>query len=1011
MDAALKTLQCYGQVDVQHHQGVARFSQQHHLPLAFPEQIRLVVWEQKWGSVVQVTIHHALMDGFSIVLMVRQFKQLLQGQTLTPYPQVRKEAHPSPVLKQPLRQHIKLLKLADGRRLRPIVAALFSMWLKDHFPKSHWTCGRLAHGRTSEERRSIGVFCRIDTPEGSPWVRSILNELPEFDFSVPGSSRILIPWLNPLAEVELQSTLRADTLYLTFRVDADLMDRETFERTVLAFRTELQQEEQPSLSPALSPPIAPALSLKEALQKHANLQPDGVALETPEGQWTYRQLWDHLQHAHPVAGFRQVDHVLDALVQLHHGQGYHFGAAQVPPCDDPCCVVYTSGTTGPQKPIRLKKTAVETYLAALSSKVHIQPGDRVLQAHAWTFDGHLENLFLALLQGATLVVPEQSALQFSAWDHIQHASVPTALFHHWAREKHFPASLKTVIVGGEPLQPAALACKPETLRLINTYGPAEATISVTLSEDHSLGQPIDPEHLQLVDPEGQPVPAGKTGEIQISGLQLSPDVAGPYRTGDLAFWQNGRLWFVGRKEGWVKVRGHRVSLQELSDELRGVTGVEFAQAVCNTTGRIQVFFFPASSALPLQEHTRQWRLPLSLVPLNHIPLNLHGKVDEKALQHCVALPDPPTDPHEALLVQVASEVLGCPVGPQDDLFARGADSLDVAELSAGFGRRLGCLFPAELLYQHKTIRLVLRHLKPAALDLPAFIPAQIPSTVRPEVAVVGANGFLGIHLLAELQRQHTATMAVVRASSPQAARQRLEQAARFWETPLDFDHVEICTLDSFLADSEMHAHVINAAGQTDLNASMAHLQQSNVHLLASLAAKSLHLHQCSSLSVLGWVWDGDVPPLAREVPPPQDSYSFSKWQAEQWLEQQGNCTLYRLTRCWSREEGGPLPENDLGVQALRRHPEWQVHLDVLPVDVVARALVENLQKPPAGVVHLRSPISPQGKPHPDAAVLNHYTPNDHQRYLQHMWAILQHPESGSGEETLGQLPFASGKPT
>ncbi|GGJ46066.1 hypothetical protein GCM10008938_35360 [Deinococcus roseus] len=982
MEAALRTLECYGQVKLKKLQGVARISREHQCPLDVPEQIRLVVWEQKWGAVVQVTIHHALMDGFSIVLMIRQFKMLLQGQSITPYPQMRKSAHPSPVLKQPQKQHLKLLKLPDGRRLRPIVAELFSEWLKEQFPRSHWAFGRLAHGRTGQERRSIGVFCKIETPAASPWVRSILNELPEFDFAVPGSSRILHPWLNPLSEIELQSTLRGDTLYLTFRVDTELLSRAEFEQKVETFRSELKSQQTPD--PLQPSPEIQQLSLKAALQHHALHHPEVLALDTPDIKLSYAQLWKHLEDV-PSSGtsFRKVGHVLQAVETLFSGEGYTFGSLPVPACPDPCCVVYTSGTTGPQKPIRLQLAAVERYLSALSAHVHIRTGERVLQAHAWTFDGHLENLFLALLHGATLVVPEATITDPRSWVNVDHASVPTALFHLWSRTSTFPSQLKTLIVGGEALQPSALQARPSELQLINTYGPAEATISVSIAEDHSLGIPVDPQHFQLVDAAGKPVSSGEVGEIQLSGPQLSPDVESPYLTGDLAFQQNGKFWFAGRKEGWVKVRGHRVFLQEIGEELCGVAGVQHAQAVQNRD-RVQVFFFPADAAQNLHDFTREWRLPLSLIPLNSLPMTLHGKVDVQNLASHVLPKDAAQNNLETLLMQVAAEVLECPIGPEDDLFSLGADSLDAVQISATFGRKTGRSLPTDEMYRHRTLRRMLSALSEYPGTFQPAVSQSKTGTLQSQIAVTGANGFLGVHLLAALQAQEKEVLAVVRASSAESARIRLQNAAVKWQVHLDGEKLQVVSLQDFLAQDSLHPHLINAAGHTALNASQDALRAANVELVAHLAAKTLHLHQCSSLSVLDWHWQGTTPPLPSDVPAPQDPYSLSKWQAEQWLEQQTTpSSIYRITRCWGSAKGGPVPEDDLAVQMLKRHPEWVQHLDVLPVDVVARSIVQHLELP-AGIVHLRSPITMQQQPNLDALNLPDHPSLNHQDYLKGM---------------------------
>src|SRR3954454_24439029 len=153
--------------------------------------------------------------------------------------------------------------------------------------------------------------------------------------------------------------------------------------------------------------------------------------------------------------------------------------------------------------------------------------------------------------------------------------------------------IRTVNVGGE-------ACPRELVdrwgpgrRILNTYGPTETTVTCTMAEllpgrPVTIGRPLPTYRITLLDEDRQPVPSGEVGEICVGGPgvargyvnrpELTADrfIPAPrgipgervYRTGDLGrFLPNGELEYLGRADSEVKVRGHRVDLQEIESLL------------------------------------------------------------------------------------------------------------------------------------------------------------------------------------------------------------------------------------------------------------------------------------------------------------------------------------------------------------------------------------------------------------------------------------------------------------
>ncbi|RKH92592.1 hypothetical protein D7Y15_43715, partial [Corallococcus sp. AB030] len=141
-------------------------------------------------------------------------------------------------------------------------------------------------------------------------------------------------------------------------------------------------------------------------------------------------------------------------------------------------------------------------------------------------------------------------------------------------------------------------------RLLNTYGPTEATVIATFGEVvadgevPSIGKPLANVHVYVLDPHGQPVPVGVLGELHIGGVGVARGYAGRpgltaerfipdafsstpgarlYRTGDVVRWRaDGQLDFVGRIDAQVKVRGFRIELGEVENALRAAPAVKDA---------------------------------------------------------------------------------------------------------------------------------------------------------------------------------------------------------------------------------------------------------------------------------------------------------------------------------------------------------------------------------------------------------------------------------------------------
>ena len=282
-------------------------------------------------------------------------------------------------------------------------------------------------------------------------------------------------------------------------------------------------------------------------------------------------------------------------------------------------VIYTSGSTGTPKGALTTHRSMVKYAKVATLRFGIHPGDRLLQFCSISFDISVEEIFLCLTRGGTLVLrtPEMLGsvpvfLQECERLAISVLSLPTAFWHEIAaclgnEVSTLPPSLGLVIIGGERVQPERLARWSAHVgrrpRLLNTYGLTEASVLSTMydltglaapppgeARDVPIGRPVDGVETYILDHHLQPVPVGVPGELCIGGAHLargylnSPTVtaerfvpspfASPvapgepqprlYRTGDLVrYSHDGQIQYIGRIDQQVKVRGFRVEPGEI----------------------------------------------------------------------------------------------------------------------------------------------------------------------------------------------------------------------------------------------------------------------------------------------------------------------------------------------------------------------------------------------------------------------------------------------------------------
>ncbi|HJX21972.1 MAG TPA: amino acid adenylation domain-containing protein, partial [Steroidobacteraceae bacterium] len=264
----------------------------------------------------------------------------------------------------------------------------------------------------------------------------------------------------------------------------------------------------------------------------------------------------------------------------------------------PAYVIYTSGSTGTPKAVIITHRGIPSLAAAQIEHLALSPQARVLQLSSASFDAMLMEVLMAFTSGAALVLPDHPVLAAElladtlAEQAITHALIPPTVLAS-VPQAQLPR-FQTLIVGGEACSAELVSRWSGGRRMINAYGPTEATACITFSAPLSgavsppLGRPSWNTQIYVLDSGLQPVPAGVSGELYVAGTGLArgylqrpaltaerflPDPFGNpgtrmYRTGDLARWRpDGILEYLGRSDAQVKIRGFRIELGEIEAAL------------------------------------------------------------------------------------------------------------------------------------------------------------------------------------------------------------------------------------------------------------------------------------------------------------------------------------------------------------------------------------------------------------------------------------------------------------
>ena len=391
---------------------------------------------------------------------------------------------------------------------------------------------------------------------------------------------------------------------------------------------------------------------------------------------------------------------------------------------DMACILYTSGTTGLPKGVKVTRKSILNLSQCYVDQHALKNDDCYALFAAIGFDAAYQAICQTFYAGACLaIVPEDIRLNMAKLNEyfIEHNVTHTMLTTQAGKlfmQNVEDTSLKVLTVGGEKL---GKFNNIHDFKLIDGFGPTETFAYITSIDvndkidSSSVGFLNQNTKIYILDSEYRPIPYGAVGELYISGYQLAngylnrekennesflenpfednKNYSVLYRTGDMVrVLKDGSLAIVGRRDSQVKIRGNRVELSEIESVIREIDYIEDVtlQTIKNGSNNELVAYVVAAGEIEnlndlvcdyVNERKPDYMVPSYVIELEEIPLNVNGKVDKNAL------PDvdldalrteyvAPTNETERAIVDAFEVVFNQKgIGLNDDFVRLGGDSI------------------------------------------------------------------------------------------------------------------------------------------------------------------------------------------------------------------------------------------------------------------------------------------------------------------------------------------------
>lgn len=435
--------------------------------------------------------------------------------------------------------------------------------------------------------------------------------------------------------------------------------------------------------------------------------------------------------------------------------------------ESPAYIMYTSGSTGKPKGVMITHRNI-IHLVSSAGFMKFQHGQVMLQTCSPTFDPCTFEIWVALLQGGTLVVADEEDCidsgrigELLIRRKVNSTQLVTALFNRLCdQDPAVFSSLTSMMVGGDVLLAKYVRKVRESnpdLILINGYGPTENTTisTVHIINDSDLeadrvpiGRPLDNSSVYVMDQGLHLLPVGAIGEVCVGGDGVSlgyynigeltdqkfvQDTFMPdgrmYRTGDLARWlPDGTVDFLGRADSQVKFRGYRIEIGEIERTMANFLDLkEVTVQIQNVGQEKQLCAYYTSRGVPdidnwqklLASKLPVYMIPVFFIQMEALPLTPNFKIDKGALP----LPSSivpgrsermqPASEMENIITDIFALVLETEAVPINyNFFELGVNSLNIITINNKLKAKLNRDIPLTVLFEHTSIARLAKYLQP-----------------------------------------------------------------------------------------------------------------------------------------------------------------------------------------------------------------------------------------------------------------------------------------------------------
>lgn len=399
---------------------------------------------------------------------------------------------------------------------------------------------------------------------------------------------------------------------------------------------------------------------------------------------------------------------------------------------DLACILYTSGTTGLPKGVKITRKGITSYIDFYVNEYDMNNESTFGLFSSIGFDvGAIRAICSPLYCGACLdIVPEDIKLNMDKLNEhfinndITHTTLPTQIARMFIN-KVDKTSLKVLITGGEKLGEVT---SPTGYSFYDSYGPTECCVAVCAIEvnnkidSSSIGYLFNNIKAYVLDDEKRRVPIGAVGELCIAGNQVADGYLNRQKETDLSFVKNpfdneenysimyptgdfvrilpdGSFGIIGRRDSQVKIRGNRVELTEIESIIRNIDYVEnvTVQTIDNKGNNEIVAYVTLSQDIDnndlrelicnyVAKYKPDYMVPSFVIKLDHIPLTVNGKIDksnlpevDRSILHVKYVA--PRNEKESAIVEAFEKIFNVEkVSIYDDFVRLGGDSLIAIKL-------------------------------------------------------------------------------------------------------------------------------------------------------------------------------------------------------------------------------------------------------------------------------------------------------------------------------------------